>query len=121
GCGAAIANELATTFGSRDWTRNSSARRTEAVKRRAPLAWTRRVSVWLLAWLVVGGIGTLSRPFQSWAGEASSPSAWHAVETANFRIWTYGTAGIRSQTALDCETLRTDLVTRWLEDDAQDT
>jgi hypothetical protein len=43
-----------------------------------------------------------------------SAATWHAVETANFRILSYGAQGAARETADACETLREQLIRQWL-------
>jgi hypothetical protein len=43
-----------------------------------------------------------------------SAATWHAVETANFRILSYGAQGVARETAEACETLRERLAQQWL-------
>jgi len=43
-----------------------------------------------------------------------SPAAWHVVETANFRLLSYGAQRVDRNTAEACETLRATLVKQWL-------
>jgi len=44
------------------------------------------------------------------------PPSWHVIETANFRIHSYGTAPVSRQTAAACERQRDQLRRRWLAD-----
>jgi hypothetical protein len=43
-----------------------------------------------------------------------TPPRWHVAETANFRLVSYGTRPVASQTAEACEQLRQSLVREWL-------
>lgn len=51
------------------------------------------------------------------SGLQRPPPTWHVVETANFRILTFGRRGARRDTAEACEALRSRLVDRWLGED----
>ena len=65
--------------------------------------------------LVVGGLGGVQslRAAPRWHSQQPSPT-WHAVETANFRILSFGASPVDSQTAQSCEAMRASLAKRWL-------
>jgi hypothetical protein len=62
---------------------------------------------------------TVSRAATHASCSQCSPPTWHVVETANFKIYCYGTSGVSPETAAACESLRNKLAARWLAD-AQD-
>ncbi|MEX0676991.1 MAG: peptidase MA family metallohydrolase [Pirellulales bacterium] len=86
----------------------------------APLART-----WLvLAPALVGALGMLSTGRSDARALAacpncsrSIPATWHVVETANFRILSFGTHPVSPETARACESLRGQLARQWLADD----
>jgi Peptidase MA superfamily len=43
-------------------------------------------------------------------------ASWHVVESANFRILSYGTQGVSGNTAKACESMREQLARQWLAD-----
>ena len=57
---------------------------------------------------------TVSRAATHASCSQCSPPTWHVVETANFRILSFGTGGASRQTAEACEALRGELTARWL-------
>lgn len=59
---------------------------------------------------------TVSRAATHASCSQCSPPTWHVVETANFKIYCYGSSGVSPQTASACESLRTKLAARWLAD-----
>jgi hypothetical protein len=59
-----------------------------------------------------GGVPALQAATRSERSE-SSPRGWHAVETASFRIFNYGTAPLTAEAAQECEALRVTLIKRW--------
>jgi len=62
---------------------------------------------------------TVSRAATHASCSQCSPPTWHVVETANFKIYCYGTAGVSPETAAACESLRSKLAARWLADARQ--
>jgi hypothetical protein len=43
---------------------------------------------------------------------------WHVLETANFRVLSYGTHPVAASAGQACETLRTELYAKWIGDDS---
>ncbi|HVU88969.1 MAG TPA: malate/lactate/ureidoglycolate dehydrogenase [Pirellulales bacterium] len=43
----------------------------------------------------------------------SRPARWHATETANFRIYSFGATAVGPQIAERCETMRTEILRTW--------
>jgi hypothetical protein len=57
---------------------------------------------------------TVSRAASHASCSQCSPPTWHVVETANFRILSFGLEGASRRSAEACETLREELIARWL-------
>jgi hypothetical protein len=72
----------------------------------------------LVAACTLGGFDgvTVSRAATHASRSQCSPPTWHVVETANFKIYSYGVSGVTSETATACEALRSQLAARWLTD-----
>ena len=64
----------------------------------------------LAAACALGGLGGVRslRAASSWQSQPSPP-AWHAVETANFRILNFGSQGVSRDIAQACEKIREQL------------
>ena len=73
---------------------------------------------WVLTTLAVAGVLSIGSPGLCDAAGAKPPACscarWHVVETANFRILSYGTTPVSSQTAAACERMRERLTRQWL-------
>jgi Peptidase MA superfamily len=80
--------------------------------------------LWLVLALAIPGAMGMLAPNRIHAGALAAtphgarrePARWHVVETANFRILSYGTAPASAETAAACERQRERLARQWLSD-----